>query len=41
MEMTMHPLRDFEVEVIRLLAKSALSEEQCDLLVSFTGTAQY
>lgn len=37
----MHALRDFEVEVIRLLAKAALSEDQCDSLASFTGIAQY
>lgn len=37
----MHALRNFEIEVIRLLANSALDESQLDGLASFTGSAEY
>lgn len=37
----MHALRNFEVEVIRLLANSALDKNQLDCLASFTGSAEY
>ncbi|HBZ07245.1 MAG TPA: hypothetical protein DEP03_13000 [Massilia sp.] len=37
----MHTLRDFEIDVIRLLANSALNKNQLDGLSSFTGSAEY
>ena len=37
----MHALRNFEIEVIRLLANSALDKSQLDSLASFTGNAEY
>lgn len=37
----MHALRNFEIDVIRLLANSALDKSQLDGLASFTGSAEY
>jgi hypothetical protein len=37
----MHTLRKFEIDVIRLLANSALNKSQLDGLASFTGSAEY
>ncbi|MFL6675197.1 MAG: hypothetical protein ACJ8LG_18140 [Massilia sp.] len=37
----MRALRNFEVEVIRLLGKSSLDKRQLDSLAAFTGSAEY